>query len=147
MEKNKQEQHEGSINVYDFNKYNIKQIKPLDETWVKQHCLEVAEEIMKTKNSHYWMLLCREIYDITMFNVLNENINAIEFKTILGEEIYECLKERGKIIDFVQREDNNYEIWIRDKASKENFVYYLFNYNLGVIDIKEVYNEKNNSKY
>jgi hypothetical protein len=42
---------------------------------------------------------------------------------------------RGYIIDLTTREDGSYEIWIRDKETEENFVYYLFDYTNAVIEV------------
>ena len=33
------------------------------------------------------------------------------------------------------QKDGNYEIWIRDKKTKENFCYYLFDYSFGIIEV------------
>ena len=116
------------INLYEFNKINMAQIEPVDAIWFNKHCSEVAKEIL-THPSQYWMLLCRERYDITIFNLLSP-----KSEENLSKELRGALNNRGEIIDFTKREDNNYEIWIRDFTTKENFVYYLFDYSEGVIE-------------
>ena len=43
------------------------------------------------------------------------------------------LVNRGQVLSIDKQEDGNYEIWIRDPKTKENFVYYLFDYSYGII--------------
>ena len=116
--------------LYEINKASMAQINPLDPIWFNKQCERAAKEIIENK-SQYWMLLCRERYDITIFNLLSPTTNFQK----LANEIKITLNNRGYILDFTKREDNNYEIWIRDKVTEENFVYYLFNYANGVIEI------------
>lgn len=115
------------VNMYEFNKANMAQVKPLDIIWFNQKCITTAKEIAAVGTS-YWMLLCREQNDYTIFHYYNSVDD-------LADAINECLRNRGDVIDFVKRDDGNYEIWIRDRETKENFVYYLFNYNEAVIEV------------
>lgn len=112
-------------NLYEFNKINMAQIKPVDPIWFNQHCAKVAEEIWNTETT-YWMLLCRERNDYTIFYLETS-------KEELSKALIETLNNRGYILDFTKQPDNNYEIWIRDIDTNENFVYYLFNYSEGII--------------
>ena len=116
------------VNMYEFNKVNMAQVKPLDPIWLNRRLKEVAE-YMYSENC-YWMLLCRERNDYTVFALLG-HYGVSE----LSKELSECLLNRGLITDFTQRDDGNYEIWIRDQETKENFVYYLFKYNEGIIEV------------
>lgn len=116
------------VNMYEFNKANMAQIKPLDTLWLIGKCNSIAKEIYE--KGHYWMLLCRERNDYTLFN-----INGSKDDKQLGSDIRECLMNRGYIIDLTTREDGSYEIWIRDKETEENFVYYLFDYTNAVIEV------------
>ena len=112
-------------NLYEFNKINMAQIKPVDPIWFNQHCAKVAEEMWNTETT-YWMLLCRERNDYTIFYLETS-------KEELSKALIETLNNRGNILDFTKQPDNNYEIWVRDIATNENFVYYLFNYSDAVI--------------
>lgn len=113
-------------NLYDFNKTNMSQIEPLDPIWFNKKCNEIAKDILA--KGQYWMLLCRERYDITVFDLKNASVNKV------STDLIEVLNNRGQILDLVCREDNSYEIWIRDIDTKENFVYYLFDYSFGIIN-------------
>lgn len=129
MNKEKNKGQEINLNVYEFNKVNMKQIKPLEKNWVEEHCKEVASDMFNS-DSQYWMLLNRERYDITIFNIVSDFTKDIPKLAI---DLYECLYNRGEVIDFTTREDKSYEIWIR--VDNMDFVYYLFNYNIGVIEV------------
>ena len=77
----------------------------------------------------YWMLLCHERRDYTVFNLQGE-------MTVrdINKDVIECLKNRGIVLAIDEQSDGNYEIWIRDKKTKDNVIYYLFNYEFGVIE-------------
>lgn len=123
---------EVTTNLYELNKINMAQIPPVDFDWLKEKVKEVSDKIIDS-GCRYYMLLNRERYDITVFHFGLEN--DIPFKKKhLPEELLACLVNRGFIIDFTDREDGSYEIWIRDMETQENFAYYLFDYTQGVIN-------------
>lgn len=111
------------VDLYDMNKQAYKQEKPLDAIALHIKVNNMINDIYKTKKL-YWMLLCRERNDYTVFIPL----------TIEGtiNEMIETLNNRGKILDIDKQEDGNYEIWIRDNDTEENFVYYFFDYTFGI---------------
>lgn len=82
------------------------------------------------KEKQYFTLMCREKYDFTVFNFINHNY------TKAVQELQEVLESRGKIlaIDYVHDGDY-YECWIKDDVSEEAFVYLLFDYSQGVIEV------------
>ena len=81
---------------------------------------------MYESKTKYFLLLCRERYDFTLFATLNNSGS-------LGDDFYETITNRGDVIDFAKQENGSYEIWIRDFETKENFVYYFFDYKFGII--------------
>ena len=122
---------DNSINLYDFNKVNMAQIKPYDVITLNRICKKTVEDVWNRpviKDYSYWMLLCRERNDYTVFRLEN---NKEEFYSAL----LECLSNRGKVLDITKQPDNNYEIWIRDFDTDENVVYYLFNYSNAIIEV------------
>lgn len=117
---------DSGFTLYDMNKQAFAQEKPLDIIALNIKVDNMFTDIMKRKNpSSYWMLLCRERNDYTVFIPL----------TLSGSktEMIECLQNRGNVLSIDKQEDGNYEIWIRDTDTKENFVYYFFDYKFGVI--------------
>lgn len=116
------------MNLYEFNKENMKQIKPYDPIVLNQMCKQTAEEIWEDTKPTYWMLLCRERNDYTVFRISN-NLEDLYLALV------ECLANRGQVLDITKQEDNNYEIWIKDTLLNECFVYYLFDYNEAIIEV------------
>lgn len=112
------------MNLYDFNKAGMQGEKPLDIIALQIKIKEMIEDLYSTKNP-YWMLLCRERNDYTVFIIL----------TVEGtvKELLETLNNRGQVLSIDKQKDGNYEIWIRDTETKENFVYYFFDYKFGII--------------
>jgi hypothetical protein len=117
-------------NLYDINKKNMEQFKPYDAILLKKKCNEVTKEIIDDLSSQFWMLLCREKYDYTIFHLVSIFDNE-EFT----EALFDCLNNRGKVLDISRKEDRNYEIWIKRYKDEEIVVYYLFNYQYGVIEV------------
>ena len=116
---------DSGLTLYDMNKQAYKQEKPLDIVLLHIKVHDMINDIY-TRKIPYWMLLCRERNDYTVFIPLTEEGTY--------QDMLECLQTRGDILDIDKQKDGNYEIWIRDKSSKENFVYYFFNYEFGVIN-------------
>ena len=114
--------------LYDFNKEAMKNEKPLDPIQFNLKVNEVAVELQE-RETQYWMLLCHERRDYTIFNIIAcQNHKDIEF------ELKPTLLNRGNIISIDKQPDENWVIWIRDD-NNENFVYYLFPYDDGIIEI------------
>lgn len=85
-------------------------------------------------DSCYFMLLCREDNNYTLFNVRNY-LDFQEPVLMACDELRICLKNRGKVYSIENTEDNYaIEIWLQD-ADKGMLCYYLFPYNEGVIEI------------
>ena len=129
---NKNRKKPNEISLYELNKLNMAQIKPMDKIPFEDKCLEAAKDIVW--NGNYWTLLCRELYDFTVFHFI-PRLDANKREVGFAFELRDCLKNRGEVLDFTKQEDGAYEIWIRDPATKENYAYYLFKYDAGVIEI------------
>lgn len=120
-------------NLYDFNKELMKKEKIIDPIIFNTKVKQIAEDMFTkafNNDEHYWMLLCHDRRDFTLFNI----IAATEVNDII-EEIKPTLTNRGQIITIDKQPNGAWEIWIRDIETTENFVYYLFKYDNGVIEI------------
>lgn len=123
-------------NLYEFNKNAMSQFEPLD-TIQFNRLTETVSRVMldscEEEDLHYWMLLCHERRDFTLFNI----VAASDVKYIVNE-LRPTLVNRGLVLDIELQDDHSaYEIWIRDPETKENFAYYLFPYDNGVIEVNE----------
>lgn len=119
--------------LYDFNKEAMKNEKPLDPIQFNVKTKEVAQdmwEFIEDCGIQYWMLLCHERRDYTLFNILS----AIDADSII-KELRPTLTNRGQILSIDKESETTWEIWIRDNETNENFAYYLFQYDTGVIEI------------
>ena len=122
-------------NLYDFNKEAMKNEKPLDPIIFNTKTQKVAEEIwglMEDCGDQYWMLLCHDRRDYTLFNILG----AVDADPIV-KELRPTLLNRGQVISIDRQPNDAWEIWIRDIETEENFAYYLFQYDQGVIEIND----------
>lgn len=115
-------------NLYDMNKEIMKSQKPLSKTKLRE-----AKDKLKLffLTDKYFMLLCHERRDYTIFNISKEDSSVEESAKILVDE---CLINRGEILSIEKTEDDlAYEIWIRNE--EDVFCYYLFPYTQGVIEV------------
>ena len=112
-------------NLYDLNKSAMQNEKVLSIFALRNKLDEVKSRFFK---KGYFMLLCHERRDYTVFNIKEDkNVN------IAREDLKECLMNRGDIVSIDKTEDGvAYEIWMR--IDGDNFVYYLFPYDMGVIE-------------
>jgi hypothetical protein len=115
--------------VYEVAKSAAKLETPLTHTDLNKRLREIKQFFL-AQNDKYFMLLNRETYNFTLFNLGNKD--DITIKRIM-EGLKECLNNRGNVIsiDLTETKDA-FEIWI--SADSEALVYYLFPYDTGVIE-------------
>lgn len=115
--------------VYEMNRNVAAAQKELSRTELKKGLREIKYFFLENPNK-YFMLLCREKYDFTLFNLKHKRDFSIH-KII--QDLEECLSNRGQIlsIDLTDAKDA-FEIWI--KIDNKAYVYYLFPYDIGVIE-------------
>lgn len=115
--------------LYDMNKAAIVSMPSLTGSEFKKNLKKIKQFFLE-KTDKYFMLLNRETYNFTLFNLGNKNEIAIK-QTI--DDLKECLDNRGRVVSIEPDSAGNYEIWIVDE-NNEALVYYLFSYDLGVIE-------------
>jgi hypothetical protein len=109
--------------VYDINKNLMQNEKRLSNNILNKKIKEIARFFTKGK---YFMLLCHEQRDYTIFQLTTE-----EKSKKASEELKLCMENRGEILSIDETPDGAYEIWIRNIQGA--FVYYLFPYDEAVI--------------
>ena len=115
-------------NLYDMNKQATLSERPLKKHEIKDKMIDVKKFF--ADGQKYFMLLCRERYDFTIFN-FNEKTDFSLQHAI--KDLQECLENRGSIISIdLDSTGLAYEIWI--VADEQAFVYYLFPYDTGVLE-------------
>lgn len=123
--KKKEMKIDSNMTLYDVNKQLVAKLEPLVVEDFFKKTREMVNDIWDSKKK-YWMLLCNERSDYTVFILLTKQGTL--------DEMYPTLGNRGEIISIEKQKDGNYEIWIRDPKTKDNFVYYLFDYTFGIIE-------------
>lgn len=122
--------------LYDMNKNVIANLSALSKRQVKDRLLEISEYIKKTDN-RYYMMLCHEARDYTVFNI-QKNDDSIHNAI---EELKLCLDNRGEIYSIAEDTNGAIEIWIKgtgycEYLEKDKFyMYYLFPYDAAVIEV------------
>lgn len=114
---------EAQINLYELNQENYAKIEPLDPIWLNKKFQEIGKKMLEHR---YWMLLCHENRDYTVFNTMRGTAGGA------AADIKDVILNRGLVVDIEDKDDGAYEIWIKnnDKAN----AFYLFNYEEGVIE-------------
>lgn len=117
------------VTLYDLNKDLLQNEKAISKTSLMKKRKEVID-FFKEINNNYYMLLCNEQKDYT---VLKTDDKRIDTYTIAADELILCLQNRGYILSIERTKDKAaMEIWMR--IDEHIFVYYLFGYDMGIID-------------
>ena len=113
--------------LYDLNKSALATAEALDITKEFKKKKEKFYNYIKQHNNQFYMLLCNEQKDYTIFNLLFPDTPKLCYC-----ELADCLENRGELLSFEPTEDGiAYEIWLR--INGEIFVYYFFPYDSAVI--------------
>lgn len=117
---------------YNFSKNMVSQLPALNEGNLNSK-KEIVKNFIIKQSNFYYMLLCNEQKDYTVFhwNNICDDTGAMEIAKILVDE---CLKNRGEIrgIDLTENKDA-IEIWLY--IDEEAFVYYFFPYDEAIIEV------------
>ena len=110
------------LSLYEINKMAVAQLSELSEEDLN-NCKTTIKDY--AKDGVYWMLLSNEYKYYTVFMKGNNSAPNIE------DEAIECLKELGSVRSIEMNEDNILEAWV--VIEDVPYVFYLFNYDKGVI--------------
>ena len=116
-----------TMSLYEYSKQIVANEVPMDPILFNQKMIEVSMDMVEHT---YMMLLCHDRRDYTIFHIANAD------KKVAAKEISETLYNRGKILLVDKQKDGSWEIWIRDSLTDENFAYYLFPYDDGVVEVE-----------
>ena len=114
--------------AYDINKNLIKKYEHhLTEKELKEK-FTLLEEYTLEKFNHYYMLLCNDRKDYTVFHT-----TVLEDKHSVPNELMECLTNRGLIYGIDRTEDGvAIEIWLM--IDNEPYCYYFFPYDEAIVE-------------
>lgn len=119
--------------AYEINK-NL--IEKYEKELTEEELIQKKEMLLNYLNTHqdqYFMLLCNDRKDYTVFhwNNICDDGGAMEIAKILVDE---CLKNRGEIrgID-ITKDKGAIEIWLL--IDEDAYVYYFFPYDSAIIEV------------
>lgn len=119
--------------LYELNKNLVQQNEMKLTAGILNSKKEIIKNFIIKQNNYYYMLLCNERKDYTVFHWCNicDNDKAKDIAKILVDE---CLINRGEIrgIDLTKTQDA-IEIWL--SIDGESFVYYFFPYDNAIIEV------------
>lgn len=116
--------------MYDMQKDAVREMYPMTKAAMNDAYNKVKDMVAKTNNKYY-MLLCREKADYTLFNIGEHNATAYDRLTM---ELKTCIKNRGKA-KIIDSNDEITQIWIQD--GDEVSLYYFFPANDNTIECWE----------
>lgn len=95
---------------------------------------KVLTQFFENQQNKYFMLLCKEQSDYTIFRFLGNRHKEEESKEAAAILVDECLMNRGDVIAIEEADiPCTFEIWLR--IDGENYLYYLFPYDNAVIEV------------
>ena len=122
-------------NLYEINKQLMEKEPVMSELAIADARSHIRRWLENKFSSKYFMLLCHELRDYTVFNLDKTNSwkkipTAISLQ--VAKDIVECMTNRGQILAINQQEGEVWELWIRNTDGC--FAYYLFPYGEAVLE-------------
>lgn len=115
---------------YDIHKQLYKKMAMPTEDEIHSKLVSIGAWFSTHPQNDYYMLMCREIYDFTVFHFNNMNYDQGM------QEIKTTLNNRGQIIDITYSQENDsYECWIKSKDGEVR-MYLLFNCDFMVVEVE-----------
>lgn len=121
-------------NLYELNKQLMAREPILDnETIEKEKIPDLVNWLSDNYSQKYFMLLCNELKDYTIFNLKANMNNDIEDKLYqASKDVIECMSNRGSILSIELQPEGGWEFWIR--TPEGSFAYYFFPYGAAVLE-------------
>lgn len=115
----------GMGTLYDMNKNIIKQQGKLSKKAFKDG-IALIKQYFIDKDNTYYMLLCNENKDYTVFRIIDSFEEA-------EAAIRDCLVNRGDTYSITHDKNGGVEIWL--EIENEMYCYYLFPYDTAIIEV------------
>ena len=122
-------------NLYDMNKQLMDKELPMENETIYEKGIQIETWLDKYGTSKYFMLLCHEQRDYTVFNLDKTStwgtMPASNIR-LAREDVIECLTNRGTLLAADLQPDDVWEFWIRNDEG--SFAYYFFPYGTAVLE-------------
>ena len=133
---------ESGMTLYDFNKAALIGAPSATSAEMESMRNKIKKYLKNNHtNSYYFMMLCKEKADYTIFTGRDHTISY--YYELMEEDIKLCLANRElELMALNINDDKVLEIWTRtyaeDVEDREVFLYYLFPYDTAIIEYCEV---------
>ena len=117
------------MSLFELNQSAITALPPLTPGAIAIARHIIAEFVKKYSGSEYFMLLSNEQKYYTLFSIGHATGTAFDYD-LIENEVIDCLESQGVLKDYSEVEDG-IEFWVTKEDN--SYVYYLFNYDKGVI--------------
>lgn len=119
--------------VYDLNKQLVETAEKVISPYKLNEKKKIIKQFVRESKDTYFMLLCNERRDYTLFNIINDK-EEDKLSELANVFVDECLQNRGDIkgIDLTENKDA-IEVWLSIEG--ESYCYYFFPYNAGVVEV------------
>ena len=103
---------------YELNKQAYLKVSPLTDKQIQEKQKELSKWVVTVGHwpLHYAGLLCREVYDFTIFHIERDERAA-------AASIIDTLRQRGEILDIDRRTDEygtTWQCWVRAPMTTED---------------------------
>ena len=109
--------------LYDVNKSIVNSMKKLSTEEIEEKTKEMIAFIEQHLDNYY-MLLCRERNDYTIFH------KTLKDNSVIIKELLECAVKGFDITP----DEYAYEIWITSEEENESYCYYFFPYGTAIVE-------------
>lgn len=117
--------------LYELNQAAYSKVKPMTPAKASEMVFNIGMWFSSDPTYKYFMFLCRELNDYTIFDFRSYNYSKGE------EELEDLIHSRGELLDIqYDHENDNYDIWVKSKQDNKPHVYKLFDCNDFVIPIE-----------
>lgn len=130
---------DSGMNLYEFNKSTLVNAPSATSAEMDLMRSRVRKYLANNPNANrYYMLLCRELADYTLFN--STDLLISECSEVMEADIQDCFNNRNMEIMMMDiNNDNVVEIWVRVNHTEEDipneiYLYHLFPCDMGVIE-------------
>ena len=120
--------------LYDINKQLMQDTPSIDATILEQRKEALCTWINKHADQHYFMLLCNDLKDYTIFNIQPTCMGVICINQLqtMTNDVIECMTNRGKLQAIELQDTDAWELWLG--TDEGSFAYYLFPYGNAVLE-------------
>ena len=118
-----------NVSLYELNQGAMTALPAMSDDTIAAAKETISEFVHEYLHAHYFMLLSNERKYYTILDIGHATGTDFDYDTI-EDMVIECLQTQGTLKD-ISKVDGAIEFWVT--IEDNSYVYYLFNYDKGVI--------------